>query len=597
MTSLWLAGRRPVTTQPFVPGSAYDDVVVGAGITGLTTALMLAESGRRVLVLEALGIGALATGNTTGKISLLQGDRLSTLRAHHSRRVLRAYVDSNRDGQEWLLAFCDGAGVPVERRTAYSYAQHPDAASAVEAEHRAAREAGLPVTLVGGSGESTRAGRGHDDVDVPFPFAVGVALAEQAQFDAMDALDALARAVMAAGGVINTGVRVTGVRASDPVRLSTSAGVVFGHDVVLATATPILDRGLYFAKTHGQRSYGLSFEVPDAPGGRLPDGMFLSVGDPAVTAVRPGGGSRSLRTATRGDGREVLVVGGAGHPVGRPGAVSERQRVAMLAAWTDEYFPGAELTHSWSAQDYESHNLIPFVGALPRGRGRVYLATGFAKWGMTNGVAAALRLSAEILGVPWRERRHWHRVLGSRLTKPADLGRGAAEGARIGAAAAAGWLGAERSRVPVARPAEGQGVVASAAGRPAGGHLDGRRPHLRGERRVPAPRGRSRVERRRALLGLPAARLPLHRIRSPHRGPRPHRPPRAPPNPLPLTCPPPRHFPGTAKNKEIHLDTPSSGRHYPACCHLTPCFWKGRGPGRRRGRPGERGRRRLRMPG
>jgi glycine/D-amino acid oxidase-like deaminating enzyme/nitrite reductase/ring-hydroxylating ferredoxin subunit len=446
MQSLWLDGRRPVPTHPFLDGELYDDVIVGAGITGLATALMLAEAGRRVVVVEAREIGALATGNTTGKISLLQGSRLSTIRAHHSRRILQAYVDSNRDGQEWLLDFCERSGVPVQRRTAYSYAQHRSAAAEVEAEYRAAREAGLAVSLV-------------EAADVPFPFAFGVALPDQAQFDAMDALDALARELIAAGGTIHTRVRVTGVRASSPARVTTSAGTLFGGNVVLATATPILDRGLYFAKTHGQRSYGMALELPDAGPGDLPEGMFLSIGDSSH--------SRSVRTAPRGD-HDLLVLGGNGHEVGRPGPESEAELVDDLLDWGQTFFPGARMTHAWSAQDYESHNLIPFVGALPRGRGKIYVATGYAKWGMTNAVAAGMRISAEIWGDSWRERRHWHRVLASRATRPADLARGARAGAQVGAAALAGWAAAERESTPVARPAEGTGVVANAKGRPVG---------------------------------------------------------------------------------------------------------------------------------
>ncbi len=446
--SLWRAGRPALVTQEFAEGALYDDVVVGAGITGLSTALMLARAGRRVAVLEAFDVGALASGKTTGKVSLLQGSRLSTIRAHHSKRVVKAYVDSNRDAQDWLLEFCDSRRVPVQSRTAYSYAQvvgDPHSARVVEAEYNAAREAGLDVALVEGGRE----------VDTAFPFAFGVALAGQSQFDAMDALTALAEAFLEAGGVIHQHTRVTGVAASSPCRVRTTRGEVRSATVVLATATPILDRGLYFAKTHGLRSYAVAFELPDeAP---RPEGMFLSVGDSDER-------SRSLRTTPRrdsGPGGDLLVIGGNGHPVGRPGDFSERDRYDDLVAWTTAIHPDARPLASWSAQDYESHNLIPFVGALPRGRGRIYLATGFAKWGLTNGVAAAIRLHDEITGVPLAERRHWHRVLGTRMTKPADLGRGSREGALVAAELTKGWLGAQRNAVPVPRPAEGEGVVAS----------------------------------------------------------------------------------------------------------------------------------------
>ena len=43
------------------------------------TALLLARAGKDVLVLEARSVGACATGNTTAKVSLLQGSHLSKI--------------------------------------------------------------------------------------------------------------------------------------------------------------------------------------------------------------------------------------------------------------------------------------------------------------------------------------------------------------------------------------------------------------------------------------------------------------------------------------------------------------------------------------
>src|SRR5690606_31583410 len=106
---------------PFCAGRHRDVIVVGAGITGLCTAVMLARAGLDVAVVDAGEIGNLATGANTGKLSLLQGRVLSTLRRHHPASLVRAYVDSNRDGAAWLTAFADEAGVGYTRRIAYSY--------------------------------------------------------------------------------------------------------------------------------------------------------------------------------------------------------------------------------------------------------------------------------------------------------------------------------------------------------------------------------------------------------------------------------------------------------------------------------------------
>ncbi|MDT5303241.1 MAG: hypothetical protein QOG79_6483, partial [Mycobacterium sp.] len=93
MTSLWLADRiESATAAGTFEDAGYDVVVIGAGITGLATAVLLARAGKRVAVLEARYVGAGATGNTTGKVSLLQGTKLSRIAGKHGNDVLRAYV-------------------------------------------------------------------------------------------------------------------------------------------------------------------------------------------------------------------------------------------------------------------------------------------------------------------------------------------------------------------------------------------------------------------------------------------------------------------------------------------------------------------------
>ncbi|MFC5677454.1 FAD-dependent oxidoreductase [Aeromicrobium endophyticum] len=89
-TSLWRDRPGPIADDVLDPSARLDDLVVGAGITGLTTALLLARAGRRVAVLEAGDVGSLASGNTTAKVSLLQGTKLSRMLSHQSLEVVRA---------------------------------------------------------------------------------------------------------------------------------------------------------------------------------------------------------------------------------------------------------------------------------------------------------------------------------------------------------------------------------------------------------------------------------------------------------------------------------------------------------------------------
>ena len=384
MTSLWLdrartpaAGTHGADVPTAVPNAEV--IVVGAGITGLVTAVLLARAGKRVAVIEARFPGACTTGNTTAKISLLQGTRLSTIARRQSTGLLAGYVEGNREGQAWLTHYCAENGIDVQREDAITYAQSQRGLPLARAELAAARKAGLRAEWIDTLGD-------YSGLDIPF--RGGVRLAGQAQFDPMPFLDALIAELTERGGHLVTGRRVrkasvTGGR----VRLELSDGDGGGQEIaeadqcVLATGIPVLDRGGYFARVEPSRSYCVALRMPTRP----PRPMMLSADSP----------SRSLRYAVTDDG-EQLIVGGGGHIVGRKHHPSASYQ--ELITWATRHFPRAEPTHCWSAQDYVPVDGLPYVGPLLPGNDHFFIATGFAKWGMTNGVAAALLLSKRILG-------------------------------------------------------------------------------------------------------------------------------------------------------------------------------------------------------
>lgn len=473
MRSLWLdtqAITLPTSAAadpgPSSGGTHYDAVIAGAGITGLTTAVLLARAGKSVAVLEARTVGAVATGNTTAKVSLLQGTVLSGIRSHQGDDTLQAYVDGNREAQAWLLHYLDHRGVDYQRRTAYTYATTAEGRSALEEELQACRAAGVEAQWT-------------EETELPFPVTGALMLEDQAQIHPMAVLQALVDELYERGGVVLEGIRVTGVSGTDrrdvPLTVETTAGELRSgqlssdrlraDQLVIATGAPILDRGGYFAKLKGNRSYALSFRLPAESREQSPKGMYLSADSP----------SRTTRTVPLPEGtdagEELLLVGGSDHVVGRAqsqGYASHQGAVDELEAWTQEHFPGAQRTHAWAAQDYRAGTAVPFMGAMPRGGGDIYVATGFNKWGMTNGVAAALALSSEILHqdlgtggtMPWAQELLNTSVTGSTLLT------GLKDNLEVGAHLVGDWAQAQLHSLPQDSPAEGEGRVGRKDGRP-----------------------------------------------------------------------------------------------------------------------------------
>jgi Rieske Fe-S protein len=172
---------------------------------------------------------------------------------------------------------------------------------------------------------------------------------------------------------------------SEAATVTTDRATAKGEAVVVATQIPFVKKGGHFARMTPSRSYALALK----PTAETIQHMYISVDQP----------TRSLRST--GDG--YLIVGGEGHPVGTDEDTT--RRYDALESWAQEKFPGANVEYRWSAQDYRSADRLPFIGRLAAGTDRVFVATGFAKWGMTNGTVAAMIISDLIQDTPnpWAE--------------------------------------------------------------------------------------------------------------------------------------------------------------------------------------------------
>ncbi len=162
--SVWTAPADRPAFARLAQDLTVDVAVVGGGLVGLTTALLIQRAGAgSVAVLEAGRLGDGTTGQTTGKVTSQHGLLYAELVDRHGEDRARLYADANQAGLGLVEALVAEYGIACDltRAAAVAYTRDPQRRDAVRREAAAAKRLGLPVSVT-------------DAVDLPFEVEAAV---------------------------------------------------------------------------------------------------------------------------------------------------------------------------------------------------------------------------------------------------------------------------------------------------------------------------------------------------------------------------------------------------------------------------------------
>jgi glycine/D-amino acid oxidase-like deaminating enzyme/nitrite reductase/ring-hydroxylating ferredoxin subunit len=348
-----------------------DVVIVGGGITGITSAYLLANEGLKVAVLEAGKLLNGTTGHTTAKITA-QHDLIYDEFIHNfGKSKARLYYEANAEALSFIKKTVDQHQINCDfsKQDAYIYATTDQYARKLEKEAKAYENLGIDGGLV-------------DTIPFDIEIQNGLVMKNQAQFHPLKYLAHLIQIITEKGGLIfenTTGVNIeTG---KQPTVLTRDGLRVTGSHVLSCSHFPFYEGlGFYSTRMYADRSYVLAAKTKKA----YPGGMYLSADQP----------SRSLRSATI-NGEEMVLIGGESHKTGQGKDTLEHYKA--LEDFGQQIFGLDNILYRWSAQDLITLDKIPYIGEITSSQPNILIATGYRKWGMSNGTAAALLFRDMIL--------------------------------------------------------------------------------------------------------------------------------------------------------------------------------------------------------
>lgn len=379
--SLWASTAAPgVHTPPLAEDKQVDVAVVGAGYTGLVTALHLAREGARVCVLDAGEPGWGASGRNGGQvIPGLKHDPDELLRMYGGEQAERLIEVAGTAADEVfeLIRHYDIA-CDATRKGWIQPAATPAAMRAVERRAQQWRCRGVPVEMLDKGSVAQRIGS-YDYLGAWVDPRAG-------SVQPLSYARGLARAAIAEGAQIHGHNRVTGLhRDSRGWTLTTDTRrTVSAERVVLATNGYTDD---LWPKLRQTVLAANSFIVATRP---LPDALRRT--------VLPGGevcsDARRLLLYFKQDAQGRLLLGGRG-PFAEPKAASDWNHLRRSVLGLFPHLAGVEFEYQWSGRVALTQDFMPHLHEPAPG---LSILLGYNGRGIAMSSALGRHLAQRLLG-------------------------------------------------------------------------------------------------------------------------------------------------------------------------------------------------------
>ena len=342
MGSIWENDEKLVCFDALKENKSTDVLIIGGGIAGILCAYKLKNAGVDCILVEATEICKGITKNTTAKITLQHGLIYDKMIRRFGEDKARLYAEAQKNACKEYSKLCENLDCDYETKDSYVYSMN--GRKKIEKEVFALLRLGISASY-------------SDTLELPFSVEGAVRVKDQAQFDPLKFLYAIAKDLP-----IYENTKVVELM---PHKARTNHGEIIYKKLIIATHFPMLNKhGLYPLKLYQHRSYVFAIK-----GAKNVDAMYVDESDTGLSFRSYG---------------DLLLLGGGGHRTGKKGGCWQE-----LEAFAKKHYKNSEIVSKWATQDCMSLDGIAYIGQYSKSTPDVFVATGFNKWGMTNAMVAS----------------------------------------------------------------------------------------------------------------------------------------------------------------------------------------------------------------
>ncbi len=372
-SSYWVKSTKKTDYPTISENMDTDVLIIGGGITGISTAYMLSKCGLNICLVDADRMAMGVTANTTAKITSQHGLLYDYLLNSFGFETAKGYLDSNEDAIKTISDIIKKENINCDfvSQDSYVYTCNKSNVQKIVDEVSAVTSLGLNAEYVTNS-------------PLPFPIEAGIKFPGQAQFHPRKYLLSLLPILEKNRVNIFENSKVVDIKhIKDTYEVYVNEYKITTKYLVMASHYPIKNfPGMYFIKMYQDSSYTVGVELEND----VFDGMYISCDEPVT----------SFRNTMQDNGKKLLIVGGSSHKTGATD-VDIESSYKNIENYIKSIYPKAKIKYRWMTEDCVSLDKIPYIGEFSKFLPNMYVATGYKKWGMTTSHVAAKIISDKIL--------------------------------------------------------------------------------------------------------------------------------------------------------------------------------------------------------
>lgn len=366
-TSYWMKETKKEKHYPKIEEAiSANIVIIGAGLTGLSTAYYLANTTTDIVILESDKVGYGASGRNTGKITFQHGPLYHKLIEKYDKVFASKYYHAQLDAMRSIEAIIEEHHIACgyEKRDAFLYTADVTKIYEMQDEYQAYQDLGI---------EAEYRKEGND----PIPYQAGILIHEQAAYNPYeyclglsDVLDEQKIRIFE-----QSPVRDVLSDAQGGYQLMVNEQIVHANKVIFACQFPFIDHmHFYFARMLAIQE-NLMHATTNKP---FTSTMIINIDE-------------HLHSANQFHGQLVL----SGNKQRSGAGFQEDYEKYQKSLY--QLYPIQSIEGEWTNEDYLSFDELPLIGKLEKDNDDLLFASGFNAWGNTTSNMAAKILCAYVI--------------------------------------------------------------------------------------------------------------------------------------------------------------------------------------------------------